>query len=298
MINSEYLSSSRKQLTKKLHQKMTELKFIESLKENTIYYLRPYAINSKGVGYGSQQTIKTIAQSAISTNLKEGILAFYPLDGNANDASKNGLSLTVKGEVNFKSLGLDRNGKVENCAAYNMYGGLITNSSKINDSKNGFSISVWSKSNVYNLGSGISTFKYIFLNLINDKADEVNFYISQKYYYVNSDFRSNKYLIPSTILFDLDWHHFVLTFDYTNGLIYYYLDGVNQKTVQMTLSNLGLCNLSIGSSYERINLPNGNGSDTQFDRRGWVGYIDDVGIWNRTLSLDEIKYLHKNSFTP
>jgi hypothetical protein len=34
MINSEYLSSSRKQLTKKLHQKMTELKFIESLKEN------------------------------------------------------------------------------------------------------------------------------------------------------------------------------------------------------------------------------------------------------------------------
>ena len=34
MANSEYLFSPRKQLTKKLHQKMTELKFIESLKEN------------------------------------------------------------------------------------------------------------------------------------------------------------------------------------------------------------------------------------------------------------------------
>ena len=34
MINSEYLLSSRQQLKKKLHQKMTELKFIESLNEN------------------------------------------------------------------------------------------------------------------------------------------------------------------------------------------------------------------------------------------------------------------------
>ena len=34
MINSEYLFSPRQQLKKKLHQKMTELKFIESLKEN------------------------------------------------------------------------------------------------------------------------------------------------------------------------------------------------------------------------------------------------------------------------
>lgn len=268
---------------------------IEGLKENTIYYIRPYAINSKGIGYGNQELVKTISQSGISTNLKSGILAYYPLDGNSNDASQNGISLIAKGEVNLPSQGFDRFGIPGKCASFNSYGGIITNSSKINDSKNGFSISLWIKTTVYN--SGLGSIKYIGLNLINEKLEETNIYISQKSYYINSDFKSDKFPIPSTSYFDNNWHHLTISFDYSNGLILYYLDSELQKNMQLKISNLGLCNLSIGSSYERIIMPNFS-TDTQYSRRGWSGYIDDVGFWNRTLSLDEIKYLYQNSFKP
>jgi hypothetical protein len=269
---------------------------IEGLKENTIYYIRPYAINSKGIGYGNQELVKTISQSGISTNLKSGILAYYPLDGNSNDASQNGISLIAKGEVNLPSQGFDRFGIPGKCASFNSYGGIITNSSKINDSKNGFSISLWIKTTVYN--SGLGSTKYIGLNLINEKLEETNIYISQKSYYINSDFKSDKFPIPSINYFDNNWHHLTISFDYSNGLILYYLDGELQKNMQLKISNLGLCNLSIGSSYERINLPHLEYSDTIYNRRGWSGYIDDVGFWNRTLSLDEIKYLYQNSYKP
>ncbi len=270
---------------------------IESLKENTIYYVRPYAINSKGVGYGSQQTIKTIAQSAVSTNLKEGILAYYPLDGNANDASGNGINLIVKGvELNLKTLGLDRNGISNRCVGSNGWGGLIS-TSKINDSKNGFSVSYWSKS-LYSIikDGNLTTIKPIAINLISDK-DELNFYLAKKYnYYVGNSFANQTFEIQSDKIFDNEWHFFTANFDYTNGLISYYYDGVLQKTVSLTINPLGALNLCIANSYESI-LNTDVGSD-KYNRRGWSGYIDDVGIWNRTLSLDEIKYLHKNSFTP
>jgi FlaG/FlaF family flagellin (archaellin) len=270
---------------------------IESLKENTIYYVRPYAINSKGVGYGSQQTIKTIAQSAISTNLKDGILAYYPLDGNANDASGNGINLITKGEVNFKTLGLDRNGISNKCVGLNIDGGgLLTSTSKINDSKNGFSISYWGK---HLLGYTNGTnWNFMALNVINNKSEEINFYVTNKYnYYVGNSFANKNFEIQSDKNFDNEWHFITANFDYSNGLITYYFDGVLQKNVSINLKPLGIVDLCIGNSYEAI--VNGlYSTERKYNRWGWAGYIDDVGIWNRTLSLDEIKYLHKNSFTP
>lgn len=271
---------------------------IESLKENTIYFVRPYAINLKGVGYGSQQIIKTIAQSALSTNLKSGILAYYPLDGNTNDASQNGVSLIIKGEVKLPSQGLDRFGNPGKCAGFNSFGGIITNSSKINDSKSGFSISMWVKSLTYNSSEGLLTRKDIGLNLINDNQEEINIYIAKKNYFVNNDFYSNKFPLQSSLLFDNNWHQIVICLDYSNKLVNFFVDGVSQHLTQVEISNLGLCNLSIGSSYERINLPNPEFADTKYNRWGWSGYIDDVGLWNRTLSLDEIKYLYQNSYKP
>jgi FlaG/FlaF family flagellin (archaellin) len=271
---------------------------ISGLRENTTYYIRSYAINSKGIGYGSQVIVKTLNQASVSSNLKTGILAYYPLDGNANDASQNGISLITKGEVKLPSQGLDRFGDPGKCAGFNLYGGLITNSSKLNDSKSGFSISLWVKSLVYNSSEGILSRKFIGLNLINDNQEEINIYISRKNYFVNSDFYNNKFPLQSTILFDNNWHHIVLSLDYSNKLVSYFVDGVNQQISQVNISSLGFCNLSIGSSYERINLPNFGNADIKYDRWGWSGYIDDVGFWNRTLSLDEIKYLYQNSYKP
>lgn len=271
---------------------------ISGLRENTTYYIRSYAINSKGIGYGSQVIVKTLNQSSVSSNLKSGILAYYPLDGNANDASQNGISLITKGEVKLPSQGLDRFGNPGKCAGFNSFGGLITNSSKIIDSKSGFSISLWVKTLLYNSSEGLLNRKDIGLNLINDNQEEINIYITKKNYFVNSDFYNNKYPLQSSMLFDNNWHQIVICLDYSNNLVNYFVDGVSQQLTQVKISNLGLCNLSIGSSFERINSPNPEYSDTKFNRLGWSGYIDEVGFWNRTLSLDEIKYLYQNSYKP
>jgi hypothetical protein len=59
---------------------------------------------------------------------------------------------------------------------------------------------------------------------------------------------------------------------------------------------MGALNLCIGNFYDFY--LNTNGASDKFNRRGWSGYIDDVGIWNRIISLDEIKYLQLNSFKP
>jgi hypothetical protein len=271
---------------------------IESLSENTIYYVRPYAINSKGIGYGEQIIVKTLSNNSIGLNLKQGILAFYPLNGNTNDFSGNGLNLTVKGDVLSNTKALDRNGKTLSCIGFDGNGGIITSNSKIFDSKNGFSISYWAKTFVLNYSSeGINSLKYIGLNLINSSSQELNFYISQKYYYFGSEFINDPtFTLKSKINFDNDWHHFSAVFDYGNKLIYFYVDGKLEASTSANIKNLGLLNLSIGVGYQKlfetIQVPD------YFKRYAWSGYMDDIGFWNRTLSLDEVNYLYKNAYLP
>ena len=74
------------------------------------------------------------------------------------------------------------------------------------------------------------------------------------------------------------------------------MDGIKRNEMLIRLKPLGLFNFGIGNWYESKLLPNGN-ADTKYNRRGWSGYIDDVGLWNRNLSLDEIKHLYNKSFT-
>ncbi|WP_138991650.1 LamG-like jellyroll fold domain-containing protein [Larkinella sp. C7] len=53
---------------------------VSGLQANTLYYYRAFAINATGTVYGAVLTFNTLASSITS-----GLVAYYPLDGNAND---------------------------------------------------------------------------------------------------------------------------------------------------------------------------------------------------------------------
>ena len=85
---------------------------IYGLSSNTTYYLRGYAINRIGVAYGPERSFAT--GSPVQNNLKSGLAAFFPFNGNANDASGNGINGNIVGGV---SNTIDRFGR-NNSAFY------------------------------------------------------------------------------------------------------------------------------------------------------------------------------------
>jgi hypothetical protein len=65
---------------------------ITGLNETTTYHLRAYATNSAGTAYGQDLEFITLANT-----LKIGLMAYYPLDGNADDQSGNNLNGVITG---------------------------------------------------------------------------------------------------------------------------------------------------------------------------------------------------------
>jgi hypothetical protein len=83
------------------------------------------------------------------------------------------------------------------------------------------------------------------------------------------------------------WHHVVLVFDSSNQEAYFYVDGV-------------LCPDDGGVIYSSYNLASVDANiGTYNDTNGTIntianGLIDEVGIWDRLLTEDEIKRIYNN----
>ena len=98
------------------------------------------------------------------------------------------------------------------------------------------------------------------------------------------------------------WYHVVGELDQTTNMMRLYVDGelIQEKTVASdTLSEVGyfLIGTSAGRYYSYENAA--NGSENSSARQGWamrgdyVGVLDDVRVYNRILSADEVKNLYQ-----
>ena len=85
------------------------------LKASTTYYVRAYATNSVGTGFGQVLQFTTQALPD-SLSVQMGLVAYYPFSGNAADSSGNGND----GMVNGATLAADRFGRPN--SAYNFDG--------------------------------------------------------------------------------------------------------------------------------------------------------------------------------
>lgn len=219
-------------------------------------------------------------------NLNNGLLAFYPFSGNANDASGNGFHGVTR---NGPTLTTDRFGSpnsayyfdgIDDYIEVNDNGGLsptaVTVSAMIY-TESSISQTVVGKISytdgfaaTYHLGINYDVQAGFFFGTIPNIAS-----CNQQYPYDPS----NPFVKSISNFSTNQWHCLVGTFE--NSVLKIYVDGVLSDTKVLPYTNLLQCNntqLLIGSWWTGDNLK-------------FKGKIDDVRIYNRALNLQEVQAL-------
>jgi hypothetical protein len=191
-----------------------------------------------------------------------GLVAYYPFNGNANDESGNGNNGTFVGNSNLIT---DRYGNSNK--AFQGGSSYITCPSTIfqfgrNDN---FSISIWYTKSYNNGGRLVST-----------ENTEGNFRIS-KNGNVDLSVQYGDYLDFS--ISDDNWHNLIYTYSNRNEKVY--IDGI-----------LSMSNYDNTTEIVNYNSPFTIGAKAAPSYDKWDGQIDDIGIWNRALTQQEINNLY------
>lgn len=230
-----------------------------------------FLISCRFVTSGISQTIPPF----VSAN---GLIGWWPFNGNADDESMNG----NEGQVHGAKLTTNRFDKPNKAYSFNGIYDYITvdilNSTL--QLKNNFSFSVWvylnynsnsspyiiSKgdlsSNEYSLGCSDSQFLFF------DKPDH--------HHLTNISFNN----------FYNTWTNITCIIDNGNSKIY-----VNGKQMSNTILNKNILPsnlaLTFGALFEI-------GTNTPIRDSYFTGKLDDIGFWNRVLNEEEILLLYKN----
>ncbi len=267
---------------------------LTGLKANTTYYVRPYAINSKGISLGNILQFQT---SSVSSGLKQGLVMYFPFSGNALDQSPNKFTSNVTGAtlttdrkgINNQAYSFGDNQQIQiiNSESQNLFpltislwyyvnelypamiGKII--SKYVSASWNGVQIMVGDYTNVGNnnsvLNDGFGTTPW-YLRGINDRIIG---------YYGEPPFMQKNILAKT-------WYHFVFVVDNTGSKIY-----VNNNLISTDTWTGSFGNTQNGFPWIIGGV---------YDNKWFNGKVDDVGIWNRSLSSDEIKFLYENNYVP
>jgi len=212
-----------------------------------------------------------------STPLQQGLVAWYPFDGNASDISGNG----NHGTVNGATLGTDRHGVsgqaysfdgvddfIElNKSAYPVGDGVTVSfwaNGKNDLSKNTVIIDVRSTTDITALRVSLPYNSRIYWDL----GDGLSTYL-----------RTQKIATLSYI--KSKWTHWVFNADKSNGVMKIFVDGIAWLTSGP--KTLKTANLNDISSFMV-------GASTGYY---WKGILDELKIYDRALSADEISLLYR-----
>lgn len=194
------------------------------------------------------------------------LIAWWPFNGNAQDMSGNGNNGTLNGPTQT----VDRNGNAN--AAYNFNAANLTKitfTNQIIPQNQSFSLSFWVKT------TGTGGYQEFFSQ---------NFWPGAFYVGLNGQaIRCGDYWQSTGVISIPNvWEHFVVVRDfginvkiYKNGVL------VATKPTDLTMGGSPTDPLVIGKSY----------STNLFH---YTGGFDDFGIWNRTLSQQEVNILYLN----
>jgi hypothetical protein len=236
----------------------------------------PYQRDSDGDGVNDPVEIAdgTNPNDATSYNsLNKGLVAYYPMNGNANDASGNG----NQGNLHGPATTLDRHGVAS--AAYRFSDSSyiqIPNSASMSLGFLDLSVSVW-----------VNTTATGSRSIYSDDSDDYRpgfelALVDSKALYEFSPTSSGNFIRNGSIsINDGKWHQVLLTFE-RGGKTRIYIDGIldadhsSDPTLQSISNSV---DSRIGQS------PNGGSS--------FNGIIDDVRIYNRALSAAEVGQLYQ-----
>ncbi len=227
-----------------------------------------------------------ISQDLPSYVPTDGLVAYYPFNGNANDASGNG----HHGTVNGATLTTDRGGNENSSYIFDGNDDFIE--SQIDQSQS-FTVAIWVKLNRNDQYFGFVQHKD---NCIRGGGYILGIHTNGNYRYTSSNCGecqsnpcSNSYEINyinsdrgflSTNL----WYHLGVTNDgFGNYTFYLNGEAIGSENNNNMIFDYGIKPFSIGKHHDGSNLFYLNGS------------LDDVGLWNRALSEQEIQNLYNSS---
>ena len=219
-----------------------------------------------------------VAQNVPNYVPTNGLIGWWPFNGNANDESGNGNNGTVNGAI----LTADRFGNANRAYSFDGIDDFIHNNStnSLNVTSQ-LTLSAWintttiNQSRILTFGSStnITNFQYSLLHTNVNNSNRLYFLANG----ANTNFEPNG---PNfgNLTISSQWTNVVVTFD--GFILKFYLNGVLDKAVNIndTFLQNSFTNFIIGKR-----------SDNQ---EVFTGFIDDIGIWNRALSSQEVHLLY------
>jgi hypothetical protein len=220
------------------------------------------------------ETAFTQVPSYVPTN---GLVGWWPFNGNANDESGNGNNGTVDGAT----LTTDRLGNPDHAFSFDGISNKIVIDNENNfDLPQSMTISGWINYNNPSVPNGIIVSKY------QNWDDAFNFAV------INSKLNLGVAEGPTiwtgfngNIDIDSNWKHVVTVRDFNSSMVFLYVDGVLDTTgVYVPMIANSQAPLVFGDFYGNSFYP-----DAPFE-----GIIDDIAIWNRALSQQEVTALYNS----
>jgi len=213
-------------------------------------------------------------------DLREGLVAYYPFNGNANDESVNSNHGTLVGAVFVQ----DRKGKDDSALSFDGDGDYVNCGSSNRGITDTITISLWLKTS--------DTYSYVLskYNLLECEAGYVlSINLDGLLRLMGRDIDGSEYdfiLIsdPPSAINDYNWHHVLAVIVPNQWKLY--IDGIVVGTATSTTASPYLTNdieLTIASNPDI-----GTIEVTEL-----AGIIDDVAIYNRVLSEKEMEILRK-----
>lgn len=212
-------------------------------------------------------------------NLSQGLVACYPFSGNANDMSGNNLN----GVVNGATLTADRFGNLNSAYGFNGVSDYISLGNLFNffPSGNTLTISVWEQANILKTQTLIMADPDSF----NDRFNFMAYYDHNGVPYMFEDFgncNTTGRLGLQMLSFSNAWEHYVYIVDSVQNYMSVYVNG-SLMTFKNTCSVLNDRNRQLNIGY---------GKDVNNTLFYFNGKIDDIRIYNRVLTIQEIQMLY------
>ena len=214
----------------------------------------------------------------------EGLVGWWPFNGNANDESGNG----NHGVVNGATLAVDRFGNLSK--AYNFSGtqDIAVSVSNIPAGNQSRTFCSWFRttgnSNPTNVNTNILGYPNVLMIAAYGTSTQGNVIFPQYVFAQNGKltFESGSQMnliYSSSAVNDNQWHQAVTTFDSSSGIVYLYVDGelVGTKT-----------GVTLSTPATLMKIGNSPWANTRF-----IGDIDDVALYNRALTLTEIEQMYQ-----
>jgi hypothetical protein len=207
-----------------------------------------------------------------------GLVGWWPFNGNANDESGNGHNGTPTIGISFT---LDRFGNSNKSCEFSGGANKVSVPNSPQFAMNDFTISVWMKS-TYNLQheAGLVTKNvtggypayWIYINHIGQGLADL---------YVTQIGGAQAAVLSQTVINDGQWHHILVTRISANGQMSIFVDGVLSATNTGPSGQLSINDeLLFGETY------NGDNQDNYY------GKLDDIAIYNRVITQQEITALY------